>query len=176
MAKLNLEFCYIRAPISGRISRKNVTADNLVQPKHRVGWCAHDHRRRRPPLRLSGTWMRTRCSITSSSTRKASSPAPAISTARFPRSAERARIPARRFHGVRGQPRRSRHGHDARARQWKNWNPSLTPGFFVRVRIAASPQLQDYSSCPTRPSARTRSRNTRRSRRPRSSSPYSTRH
>jgi multidrug efflux pump subunit AcrA (membrane-fusion protein) len=23
--------------------------------------------------------------------------------------------------------------------QWKNWDPLLTPGFFVRVRVAASP-------------------------------------
>jgi multidrug efflux pump subunit AcrA (membrane-fusion protein) len=26
--------------------------------------------------------------------------------------------------------------------QWKNWDPLLTPGFFVRVRVAASPRYK----------------------------------
>jgi len=51
-AKLNLDFTQVRAPISGRISRKLVTEGNLIRGSTPAIHAAHEHRLARPDLLL----------------------------------------------------------------------------------------------------------------------------
>ena len=141
-AKLNLEFCSIRSPIEGRVSRESVTIGNLVQPN--VGqdgilttvvavdplyaYMDVDENAILNYIKLSGEGK--------------------LKTAR------ETRVPL--FLGLQNEEGFPHEGYvdfvdnritpgtgTMRVRgQWKNWDTLLTPGFFVRVRVAASPKYK----------------------------------
>lgn len=141
-ARLNLEFCSIRSPIEGRVSRENVTVGNLVQPSTGqdgvlttvvavdplYAYVDVDENAILNYIKLSEEGK--------------------LKTAR------ETRVPL--FLGLQNEDGFPHEGYvdfvdnrlssgtgTMRVRgQWKNWDTLLTPGFFVRVRAAASPKYQ----------------------------------
>jgi multidrug efflux system membrane fusion protein len=139
-ARLNLKFCSIRSPIDGRVSRAEVTAGNLVQPNSsREGvlttvvaveplyaYMDVDEGAILNYIKLSKEGR--------------------LKTAR------EVRVPL--FLGLENEEGFPHEGFvdfvdnrivqgtgTMRVRgQWKNWDQLLTPGFFVHVRVAASPK------------------------------------
>jgi RND family efflux transporter MFP subunit len=141
-AKLNLEFCSIHSPIDGRVSRENVTVGNLVQPNPAAdgvlttvvavdplyAYMDVDENAILNYIKLSNEGK--------------------LKTAR------ETRVPL--FLGLQNEEGFPHEGFidfvdnritpgtgTMRVRgQWKNWDTLLTPGFFVRVRAAASPRYK----------------------------------
>lgn len=141
-AKLNLEFCSIRSPIEGRVSRELYTIGNLVQPTAGAegvlttvvavdplyAYMDVDENAILDYIKLSNEGK--------------------LKTAR------ETRVPL--FLGLQNEQGFPHEGYidfvdnritpgtgTMRVRgQWKNWDTLLTPGFFVRVRAAASPKYK----------------------------------
>ena len=142
MAKLNLEFCYIHAPISGRISRENVTAGNLVQPNTGqdgvlttivavdplYAYLDVDENAMLNYIKLNEEG---KLASARDSRRPIFLGLPneqGFPHEGFVEFVDNRVAPGTGTMRVRGQ--------------WKTWDPSLTPGFFVRVRVAASPSYK----------------------------------
>jgi membrane fusion protein, multidrug efflux system len=138
-AKLNLEFCSIRSPIDGRVSRENVSVGNLVTPNT-----------------LQGGILTTVVAVEPLYAYMDVDESAILNYIQLSKegklkTAREARVPL--FLGLQNEEGFPHEGYvdfvdnritpgtgTMRVRgQWKNWDPLLTPGFFVRVRVAASP-------------------------------------
>jgi len=137
-AKLNLEFCSIRSPIDGRVSRENVSVGNLVTPNT-----------------LQGGILTTVVAVEPLYAYMDVDESAILNYIQLSKegklkTAREARVPL--FLGLQNEEGFPHEGYvdfvdnritpgtgTMRVRgQWKNWDPLLTPGFFVRVRVAAS--------------------------------------
>lgn len=138
-AKLNLEFCSIRSPIDGRVSRENVSVGNLVQPNATAAgilttvvaidplyaYMDVDESAILNYIKLSKegrlkTARETRVTLFMGLANEEGFPHEG-----FVDFVDNRITPGTGTMRVRGQ--------------WKNWDPLLTPGFFVHIRVAASP-------------------------------------
>ena len=141
-AKLNLEFCYIRSPIDGRVSRENVTVGNLVQPSTAqdgvltsvvavdplYAYVDVDENAILNYIKLSEegklkTARESRVALYLGLQNEEGFPHEG-----FVDFVDNRITPGTGTMRIRGQ--------------WKNWDELLTPGFFVRVRAAASPKYK----------------------------------
>jgi RND family efflux transporter MFP subunit len=141
-AKLNLEFCSIRSPIDGRVSRELATVGNLVQPNATAegvlttvvavdplyAYMDVDENAILNYIKLSNegklkTARETRVPLFLGLQNEEGFPHEG-----FVDFVDNRITPGTGTMRVRGQ--------------WKNWDTLLTPGFFVRVRAAASPKYK----------------------------------
>ncbi len=139
-AKLNLEFCSIRSPIDGRVSRENVSVGNLVQPNATAAgvlttvvavdplyaYMDVDESAILNYIKLSKegrlkTARETRVTLYMGLQNEEGFPHEG-----FVDFVDNRITPGTGTMRVRGQ--------------WKNWDALLTPGFFVHIRVAASPK------------------------------------
>ncbi len=141
-AKLNLEFCYIRSPIDGRVSRENVTVGNLVQPSTSQDGILTT------VVAVDPLYAYVDVDENSILNYIKLSEEGKLKTAR------EVRVPL--FLGLQDEQGFPHEGFvdfvdnrldpgtgTMRVRgEFKNWDELLTPGFFVRVRAAASPKYK----------------------------------
>ncbi len=141
-AKLNLEFCYIRSPIEGRVSRENVTVGNLVQPSTGQDGILTT------VVAVDPLYAYVDVDENSILNYIKLNEEGKLKTAR------EVRVPL--FLGLQNEEGFPHEGYvdfvdnrispgtgTMRVRgEWKNWDTLLTPGFFVRVRAAASPKYK----------------------------------
>ena len=138
-AKLNVEFCSIHSPIDGRVSRENVTVGNLVTPDPSKSGILTTVVAIDP---LYAYWDVDENAVLNYIKYLKEGKIKHPNEARFPS-----------FLGLQNEEGFPHEGYidfvDNRVSsgtgtmrirgQWKSWNPLLTPGFFVRIRVAASP-------------------------------------
>jgi RND family efflux transporter MFP subunit len=141
-AKLNLEFCSIHSPIDGRVSRENVSIGNLVTPNTSADGIL--------TTVVAVDPLYAYMDVDESAILKYIQ----LSKEGKLKTARESRVTL--FLGLQNEEGFPHEGFvdfvdnritpgtgTMRVRgQWKNWDPLLTPGFFVRVRAAASPQYK----------------------------------
>ncbi|MDB6175119.1 MAG: mexE [Chthoniobacteraceae bacterium] len=139
-ARLNVEFCFIRSPIDGRVSRENVSVGNLVQPNTAQGGILTT------VVAVDPLYAYIDVDESAILNYIKLSKEGRLKTARESRVAL--------FMGLQNEEGFPHEGYvdfvdnritpgtgTMRVRgQWKNWDALLTPGFFVHVRVAASPK------------------------------------
>lgn len=139
-AKLNLEFCSIHSPIDGRVSRENVSVGNLVTPNTTAEGILTT------VVAIDPLYAYMDVDESAILNYIQLSKEGKLKTAR------EARVTL--FMGLQNEEGFPHEGFvdfvdnritpgtgTMRVRgQWKNWDPLLTPGFFVHVRAAASPK------------------------------------
>lgn len=141
-AQLNLDFCYIKSPIEGRVSRENITIGNLVQPSTTADGILTTVVSIDPIYAYMDVDENTILNYIK------------LNQEGKMKTAREARVPL--YLALQNEKGFPHEGYvdfvdnriDAgtgtmRVRGvFKTWDPLLTPGFFVRVRAAASPKYK----------------------------------